>query len=177
MIFKLGNDRTFPSVKNVLNKEDILYVRHVKHAARGPHVVCGPHDNPNVTHTALGGPSVWHACLSRLWCHAAAWLLGLWDRIPLRAWMFVSCVCCKVLQVAASETSWSLVQMSHGGWVFLIVSVLRTSTISELRPSWAVALHNIYTYNALDLNLISRTHKYNECTVYAFKNIKSNKLC
>jgi len=25
--------------------------------------VCGPHDNTNVTHAALGGPSVWHA-----WC-------------------------------------------------------------------------------------------------------------
>jgi len=25
-------------------------------------VVCGPHDNTNVTHMALGGPSVWHAC-------------------------------------------------------------------------------------------------------------------
>jgi hypothetical protein len=56
--FTLGNDRLFPSVKNNLNKEDILYVRHVKHAARGPHVVCGPHYNTNVTHMALGGPSV-----------------------------------------------------------------------------------------------------------------------
>jgi hypothetical protein len=51
-------DRLFPSVKNILNKENILYVRHV---ARGPHVVCGPHENTNVTHMALGGPSVWHA--------------------------------------------------------------------------------------------------------------------
>jgi hypothetical protein len=51
-------DRLFPSVKNILNKENILYVRHVKHAARGPHVVCGPHDNTNVTHMALGGSSV-----------------------------------------------------------------------------------------------------------------------
>jgi hypothetical protein len=38
MIFTLGNDRLFPSAKNVLNKENILYVRHVKHAARGPYV-------------------------------------------------------------------------------------------------------------------------------------------
>jgi hypothetical protein len=43
---------------NILNKEDILYVRHVKQAVNGPHVVCGPHDNTNVTHMALGGPSV-----------------------------------------------------------------------------------------------------------------------
>jgi hypothetical protein len=42
-------DRLFPSVKNILNKENILYVRHV---------VCGPHDNTNLTHMALGGPSV-----------------------------------------------------------------------------------------------------------------------
>jgi hypothetical protein len=28
-------DRLFPSVKNILNKENILYARHVKHAARG----------------------------------------------------------------------------------------------------------------------------------------------
>jgi hypothetical protein len=28
-------DRLFPSVKNILNKENILYVRHVKHAAMG----------------------------------------------------------------------------------------------------------------------------------------------
>jgi hypothetical protein len=41
-----------------MNKENILYVRHVKHATRGPHVVCGPHDNTSVTHMALGGPSV-----------------------------------------------------------------------------------------------------------------------
>jgi hypothetical protein len=54
-------DRLFPSVKNSLNKENILYVRYVKHAVRRPHVVCGPHDNTNVTHMALGGPSVWHA--------------------------------------------------------------------------------------------------------------------
>jgi hypothetical protein len=40
-----------------MNKENILHVRHVKHAARGPHVVCGPH-NTNLTHMALGGPSV-----------------------------------------------------------------------------------------------------------------------
>jgi hypothetical protein len=50
--------RLFPSVKNVVNKENILYARHDKHAAHGPHVVCGPHDNTNVTHMALGGPSV-----------------------------------------------------------------------------------------------------------------------
>jgi hypothetical protein len=42
-------DRLFPSVKNILNKVNILYVRHV---------VCGPHDNTNVTHMAPGGPSV-----------------------------------------------------------------------------------------------------------------------
>jgi hypothetical protein len=42
-------DTLFPSVKNILNKENILYVRHV---------VCGPHNNTNVTHMALGGPSV-----------------------------------------------------------------------------------------------------------------------
>jgi hypothetical protein len=47
-------DRLFPSVKNILNKENILYVRHVN----GPHVVCGPRNNTNVTHMALGGPSV-----------------------------------------------------------------------------------------------------------------------
>jgi hypothetical protein len=27
--------------------------------------VSGPHDNTNVTHMALVGPSVWHACLTR----------------------------------------------------------------------------------------------------------------
>jgi hypothetical protein len=32
MFFTLGNDRLFASVKKILNKEDILYVRHVKHA-------------------------------------------------------------------------------------------------------------------------------------------------
>jgi hypothetical protein len=45
---------------------------------------------------------------------AAAWLLGSRVRIPLRAWMFVSCVsmlCCPV-QVEVSETGWSLVQRS-----------------------------------------------------------------
>jgi hypothetical protein len=47
-------DRLCPSVKNILNKENILYFRHVKHAARGPHVECGTHGNTNVTHMALG---------------------------------------------------------------------------------------------------------------------------
>jgi hypothetical protein len=49
-------DRLFASVKKILNKEDILYARHVKHAARGPHVVCGPNDNTNVTHMTVGDP-------------------------------------------------------------------------------------------------------------------------
>jgi hypothetical protein len=53
-IYTWKYDRLFPSVKNVLNKEDILCVRHVKHAAREPHVERGPHDNTNVTHMALG---------------------------------------------------------------------------------------------------------------------------
>jgi hypothetical protein len=39
----------------------------------------------------------------------AARLLGLWVRIPLRAWMSVSCECC---EVKVSATSWSLVQRS-----------------------------------------------------------------
>jgi hypothetical protein len=43
-------DRLLPSVKNILNKENILYVRHVKPAARD--------DNTNVTQMALGGPRV-----------------------------------------------------------------------------------------------------------------------
>jgi hypothetical protein len=51
-------DRLFPSVKNILNKENILYIKHVKHAARGPHVVCGPDDNTTVIHIALRGTSV-----------------------------------------------------------------------------------------------------------------------
>jgi hypothetical protein len=51
-------DRLFPSVKTILNKENILCVRHVKHAARGPHVVCGRHDDTNVTYMALRVPSV-----------------------------------------------------------------------------------------------------------------------
>jgi hypothetical protein len=38
-------DTLFPSVENILNKENVLYVRHVE---------CGPHDNTNVTHMALG---------------------------------------------------------------------------------------------------------------------------
>jgi hypothetical protein len=42
-------DRLFPSVKNILNKENTLYVRDV---------VCGPHDYTNVNHMALGGHSV-----------------------------------------------------------------------------------------------------------------------
>jgi hypothetical protein len=41
---------------------------------------------------------------------AAAYLLGLWVRIPPRAWMsLVSVVCC---QVEVSVTSWSFVQRS-----------------------------------------------------------------
>jgi len=41
--------------------------------------VCGPHDNTNVTHMALGGPSVWHAwstAYNSLWdCvyHLSTW--------------------------------------------------------------------------------------------------------
>jgi hypothetical protein len=72
MFFTLGNDRLFPSVKNILNKENILYVRHFKHAARGPLVVCGPHDNTNVTHIWPSGdprfdmPALEHTLLCEL---------------------------------------------------------------------------------------------------------------
>jgi len=34
--------------------------------------VCGPHDNTNVTHMALGGPSVWHVCLRS--CYFSSWV-------------------------------------------------------------------------------------------------------
>jgi hypothetical protein len=50
-----------------MNKKDILYVRQFKHAARGPHVVCGPHDNTNMTLMPLGRPSVSHACTKAYW--------------------------------------------------------------------------------------------------------------
>jgi hypothetical protein len=71
-------DRLFPSVKNILNRENILSVRHVKHAARGPHVVCGPHDNTNETHMALGEPSVWHACSRPYGNHEKEYRKDVW---------------------------------------------------------------------------------------------------
>ena len=40
-------------------------------------VVCGPHDNTNVTHVALGGTSVWHACLKAQWLFFAPLTLVL----------------------------------------------------------------------------------------------------
>jgi hypothetical protein len=46
---------------------------------------------------------------SKAWSTAAR-LLGLWVRIPPRAWMSVCCECC---QVEVSATGWSLVQRSH----------------------------------------------------------------
>jgi hypothetical protein len=33
-----------------------------------------------------------------------AWLLGMRFRIPLRAWIFISCVCCLLCGYAASAT-------------------------------------------------------------------------
>jgi hypothetical protein len=58
---------------------------------------------------------------------AAAWLLGSRVPIPLRAWMFVSCVsmlCCPV-KVEVSETGWSLVQRSPTVCLYTIVQKAR----------------------------------------------------
>jgi hypothetical protein len=44
VFFAWKYDRLFPSVKSILNKEDILC--QVCQTC-GPHVVCGPHDNTN----------------------------------------------------------------------------------------------------------------------------------
>jgi len=49
---------------------------------------------------------------------AAAWLLAAWFRILLRAWIFVSCVCCALPSVVASATSWLLFQRSPTGCVW-----------------------------------------------------------
>jgi hypothetical protein len=38
-IYTWKYDKLFPSVKHILNKENILYVRHVKHAGRMSYVV------------------------------------------------------------------------------------------------------------------------------------------
>jgi len=46
-------DRLFPNVKIFFKWPQFV-------------VVCGPHDNTNVTHMALGGPSVWHAWFRHL---------------------------------------------------------------------------------------------------------------
>jgi len=60
--------------------------------------VCGPHDNINVTHMALGGPSVWHAChrvhtfILPRHCSILAW----W-------WLFTAETCCqnsKILSIS-----------------------------------------------------------------------------
>jgi hypothetical protein len=66
--------------------------------------------------------SQWPCSLRRR--YAAAWLLGSQVRIPLEAWMFVSCVymlCCPVW-VEVSATGWSLVQRSPT--ICLIVCVI-----------------------------------------------------
>jgi hypothetical protein len=69
----------------------------------------------------------------------AAWLLGSLVRIPLGAWMFVSCVymlCCPV-QVEISATGWSLVQRSPT--MCLIVCVItetpKAALCSKLRTT------------------------------------------
>jgi hypothetical protein len=63
---------------------------------------------------------------------AATRLLGSGIRIQLKAQMFVSCVCCCIVYVAASATSWSLVQRSPTGCVS--VCDLATSTMRRPRP-------------------------------------------
>ena len=66
----------------------------------------------------------------------ATWLLGWRVRISLRSWMCLLCV----VYVAASATSWSLVQRSPIGCVCvivsLIVSYLETSTLRKARPAF-----------------------------------------
>jgi hypothetical protein len=61
------------------------------------------------------------------------WFVGPRVQIPLRAWIFVPCLCCVVCGFA---TSWSLVQRSHIRCVFvcLIVCDLETSKIKRPRP-------------------------------------------
>jgi len=51
-------------------------------------VVCGPHDNTNVTHMALGGPSVWHAWFRVQW--RCCWVLNFWLRIPHLIYFFTA---------------------------------------------------------------------------------------
>jgi len=81
-----------------------------------------------------GGRSQWPRGLMRR--SAAAWLLGSWVRIPLGAWMFVSCVytfCCSV-QIEASVTGWSLVQESPT--VCLNICVITETPKGALCSSW-----------------------------------------
>ena len=75
---------------------------------------------------------------------ATARLLGSRIRIPLRSCMFVSCECGYVLYVAASTTSWSLVQGSSNVCVCLTVCDLETYRIPCLlqTPEGHYCFHN-----------------------------------
>ena len=68
------------------------------------------------------------------WRSAAARLLGTRVRVPLRAWVFVSCIMLWVVWVAPSATSRSFVQRSPTG----CVCVLATSEGTGQDPTSAV---------------------------------------
>jgi hypothetical protein len=89
------------------------------------------------------GRSRWPRSLRHTW--AVAGLLGSRVRIPLKAWMFVSlCLLC-VVQVAASATSWSLVQRSPTGCVCLSVCWSRNLKLySVVRMYTVYSLQGIY---------------------------------
>jgi hypothetical protein len=73
-------------------------------------------DAPTLRYDYGSSKGSWFRLSCRLRCkYAAVWLLGLRVWIPLRAWMFVSCVCCVWCRVAATATVWLIVQMSPAG--------------------------------------------------------------
>jgi hypothetical protein len=80
---------------------------------------------------------------------AAAWLLGFRLRSPLRAWMFVSCLCCMLCRLRPLERA----DRSFRGvrpcvCVCLMVCDQKPQKWGGLDPSWAVApqknVNNIY---------------------------------
>ena len=89
-------DRLFPSVKIFIKWLQLV-------------VVCGPHDSTNVTHMALGGPSVWHAWFRAMCCgdnfdlcSGSDTRLKVLHREDLLVWtavIFVQCICCFCLLV------------------------------------------------------------------------------
>ena len=120
-----------------------------------------------MAHNRYYGRSWWGCGLTRS-RFTVAGLLGSRIRIPLTICLFAFCFLYFV-QVAASATSWSLIQRSPTGCVCLIVCGIVTSKWSSLSSSWSVGPQKESRYYDLSKCISSSPNRWTHFLVFYFK--------